>query len=132
MGGGAYLRPRDALKIGQVYLASGTWNGRRIVSQAWVKESTAHQSTFTPAMKDEGEHEYGYGWHIHHLQVEGRSFRVYAAEGNGGQFVIVVPDLDMVIGINGGSYGEFGKWYRWELDLVPQYILAAAIPSQKR
>ena len=128
MGGGAYLRPRDALKIGQLYLSGGTWNGRRVVSQAWVKESTGHQSTFTPAFQDEGQHEYGFGWHIHHLQAEGRSFRVYAAEGNGGQFVVVVPDLDMVIAINGGSYGEFGKWYRWELDLVPQYILAAAVP----
>ncbi|HUO29711.1 MAG TPA: serine hydrolase [Bryobacteraceae bacterium] len=125
MGGGAYLRPRDELKIGQLYLAGGVWNGRRVVSEDWVKESTAHHSSFTPAMPDEGAHEYGYGWHIHHLRLGNRVFRDYAAEGNGGQFVIVVPDLDLVVGINGGSYGEFAKWYRWEFDLVPQYVLAA-------
>jgi hypothetical protein len=37
-----------------------------------------------------------------------------------------------VIGFNGGSYGEFPKWYRWELELVPQYIIPAAIGSAGR
>jgi hypothetical protein len=56
---------------------------------------------------------------------------VYAAGGNGGQFIIVVPDLDLVIGLNGGSYGQFDRWYRWQLELVPQYILPAVSNSTK-
>ncbi len=39
---------------------------------------------------------------------------------------MVIPDLDMVVGFNGGNYGEFSKWYRWGLQLVPQYIIPAA------
>jgi CubicO group peptidase (beta-lactamase class C family) len=35
-GGGVYLRPRDALKLGQLYLAGGLWNGTRVVSRDWV------------------------------------------------------------------------------------------------
>ncbi|HUA57556.1 MAG TPA: serine hydrolase [Verrucomicrobiae bacterium] len=132
MGGGAYLRPRDELKLGQLYLSQGMWNGRRVVSQKWVEDSTAHHSTFTASLPNEGRHEYGYGWHIHQLSAGGREFRDFAAEGNGGQFVIVVPELDLVVGINGGSYGEFGKWYRWEFELVPQYILEAAISKTGR
>jgi len=129
-GGGWYLRPRDELKLGQLYLNGGTWNGRRIVSEEWVEESTAHQSSFTPALDTEGEHQYGFGWHIHKLNAGGRVYRDFAAGGNGGQLVIVIPELDLVVAFNGGSYGEFRKWYRWELELVPQYIIPAATPPQ--
>jgi CubicO group peptidase (beta-lactamase class C family) len=132
MGGGAYVRPRDELKLGQLYLSGGVWNGRRVVSKEWVEQSIAHHSSFTPAMEIEGEHQYGYGWHIHYLKSGGQTYRDYAAGGNGGQVVIVIPELDMVVGFNGGSYGEFLKWYRWELELVPQYIIPAALPKKER
>lgn len=129
MGGGLYLRPRDELKLGQLYLSDGIWHGRRVVSKEWVRASTEHHSSFTPALDIEGSHEYGYGWHIHYLKSGPHVFRDYAAGGNGGQFVIVIPDLDMVIAIKGGSYGQFPKWYRWELALVPKYIIPAALPK---
>jgi len=126
MGGGAYLRPRDQLKLGQLYLNGGVWNGKRIVSRDWVTESISVHSRFAPTSGFGQKHEYGYGWHIHELKSGVKTYRVFAAEGNGGQFVIVVPDLDLVVGITGGSYGEFGQWYRWELELVPQFIIPAA------
>jgi hypothetical protein len=40
---------------------------------------------------------------------------------------MVIPDLALVVSINGGSYGEFTKWYRWGLQLVPQYIIPALL-----
>jgi len=131
MGGGAYVRPRDELKLGQLYLSGGVWNGHRVVSKEWAEQSIANHSSFTPAMEIEGEHEYGYGWHIHYLKSGGKVYRDCAAGGNGGQVVIVIPELDMVVGFNGGSYGEFPKWYRWELELVPQYIIPAALPKKE-
>ena len=48
MGGGAYLRPRDQLKLGQLYLDGGFWNGKRVVSKNWVTESTSVHSRFSP------------------------------------------------------------------------------------
>lgn len=126
MGGGAYLLPRDELKLGQLYLDGGLWNGRRVVSKEWTTESTARHSTFAPNLKDEPQHDYGYGWHERNfIRVGDRILRDYVAGGNGGQLIIVIPDLDMVVGINGGSYGDF-RWYRWELDLLPQFIVPAA------
>jgi CubicO group peptidase (beta-lactamase class C family) len=127
MGGGAYLRPRDQLKLGQLYLDGGLWNGKRIVSKEWVAESTSVHSHFAPKYSLGQQHSYGYGWHIHDLRSGANTYRVFAAEGNGGQIVLVVPDLDLVVGITGGSYGEFDQWYRWDLELVPQFIMPAAV-----
>jgi CubicO group peptidase (beta-lactamase class C family) len=129
MGGGLYLRPRDELKLGQLYLSGGTWHATRIVSEDWVRQSTTGYSTFDPQTNYDALHEYGFGWHINRLQVGDRVFRADSAGGNGGQIVMVIPDLDLVVSINGGSYGEFTKWYRWGLQLVPQYIIPAL--SQK-
>lgn len=129
MGGGAYLLPRDELKLGQLYLDGGTWNGKRILSKTWVDESTSFHSRFDPSVSLGQEHEYGYGWHINFLKSGDKVYRAFSAGGNGGQFVIVIPELSLVIGINGGSYGEFNRWYRWETELVPQFILPAVKSS---
>jgi CubicO group peptidase (beta-lactamase class C family) len=125
MGGGLYLRPRDELKLGQLYLSGGIWHATRIVSEGWVRQSTSVYSTFDPQTNYDAPHEYGFGWHINRLQAGDRIFRAYSAGGNGGQIVMVIPELDLVVGVNGGSYGEFTKWYRWGLQLIPQYIIPA-------
>ncbi len=128
MGGGAYVEPRDQLKLGQLYLSGGVWNGKRLVGVDWVRDSTVLHARFSPESSLGQEHGYGFGWHLHTLKSGGKAYKVFAAEGNGGQFILVVPALDMVIGITGGAYGEFSQWYKWELELVPQFI----IPSVKR
>ena len=107
-----YLRPRDELKLGQLYLSGGVWNGKHVVSKRWVGVSTTAHARFDPQTAYDAPHDYGYGWHINYLKSGGRTFRAYSAGGNGGQIIMVIPDLDLVIGFNGGSYGEFTKWYR--------------------
>ena len=82
MGGGAYLRPRDQLKLGQLYLAGGLWNGKRIVDKAWVAQSTSVHSRFPAAYSLGQKHEYGYGWHIHDLRSGAKTYRVFAADGH--------------------------------------------------
>ena len=116
--GGLYLRPRDALKLGQLYLSQGRWKGRQLVSASWVDASTKRRTQFDDA------HGYGYGWHLHEMKSGGRTYREYAAEGNGGQFIIVVPDLDLAVAIAAGNYGDFQTWYGLQ-DLVPRYIIPA-------
>jgi len=126
MGGGMYVRPRDQVKLGQLYLTKGIWNGRRVISERWVRESWNIAGTFKRGVVPfDRDHRYGYAWHIHDLEWQGRRYRDYSAGGNGGQNVIVIPDLDMVIGITGGSYGEGMRFMRFELEYVPKYIIAA-------
>jgi CubicO group peptidase (beta-lactamase class C family) len=118
LAGGIYLRPRDMLKLGQLYLSGGTWHGRRVVDASWVRASTTEHSRFAP------DHRYGYGWHLHTFRAGGRDYREYAAEGNGGQFVIVLPELDLTVAITAGNYGDFRTWYALQ-ELVSRYVIPA-------
>lgn len=129
-GGGLYLRPRDQLKLGQLYLNGGVWNGKRVVRKDWVEKSISPQSTFGKTLG--ADHDYGYGWHLYHFEVGDHSYHAYAAGGNGGQIVMAIPDLDLVVGFTGGAYGEFTKWYKWQTELVPQFIIPAATSTIAR
>jgi CubicO group peptidase (beta-lactamase class C family) len=130
LGGGLYLRARDQLKLGQLYLSGGVWNGKRILSEAWVKDSVTRHSGFPPIIPTDTDHGYTYAWHTRLLKAGGREFRDYYAAGNGGQYVLVLPDLDMVVGITGGDYAERAKFFPWESQLVPQYLIPAALSGE--
>ncbi|HEV2111734.1 MAG TPA: serine hydrolase [Gammaproteobacteria bacterium] len=125
MGGGIYLRPRDMLKLGQLYLDGGTWDGKRILSEAWVKAATTQHSYF-PASDYVPGHGYGYTWHLFQVTVGGKTYSEYMAQGNGGQLVMVVPELDLAAVITAGNYGNFPTWRKFFEELMPQYVIAAA------
>jgi CubicO group peptidase (beta-lactamase class C family) len=127
LGGGLYIRPRDALKLGQLYLDGGVWKGHRIISLEWVKDSVSYHSGFKPVFDLDVDHNYGYGWHLRDHKAGGRVFHDYYAGGNGGQLTIVIPELDMVVQFTGGDYAEARKFFRWEIELTPQYIIPAAL-----
>ncbi|MBK8283774.1 MAG: serine hydrolase [Ahniella sp.] len=116
--GGIYLRPRDALKLGQLYLDRGRWRGKRVVPAQWVADSTKRHAEFDAA------HGYGYAWHLRDIQVGTQVFRSYAAEGNGGQFIIVVPEVELVVMIAGGNYGDFKTWFALS-NLVGSHVIPA-------
>ncbi len=118
-GGGVQMRPRDLLKFGQLYLNGGTWNGHRIVDKSWVETSTSHQID-NPNGSD------GFAWHRFTLDANGHHYQEYEASGNGGQFLIVVPGLDLTVVITAGNYGQYGIWRTFREQLVPRYVLAAA------
>lgn len=124
LGGGLHIRPRDALKLGQLYLDGGVWNGKRVVSKSWVAVSTAPHP-----MNARGTD--GYDWHLNDITLGGRVFKEYDASGNGGQLVMVIPELDLVVMFTGGNYGNFGVWRHFRDELLPRYILAAVSPAAR-
>jgi CubicO group peptidase (beta-lactamase class C family) len=132
LGGGAFLRPRDLLKVGQAYLDGGVWKGRRIVNAAWVKESTAPRMKITRATTGLTEEEFGeaysegedaLAWHLNGLRSGERRHTAYAATGNGGQLLIVAPELHLVAVFTGGNYLQGGIWSRWPDQLIGEYIV---------
>jgi CubicO group peptidase (beta-lactamase class C family) len=118
LGGGWRFRLRDFMKLGQLYLNGGTWQGRRIVSEEWVRHSTAPRYALGTATR------YGYQWWLREYPYAGRTVQAYYASGNGGQFVVVIPELDLVIAVFGGNYNERAGSLMIA-DLIPRYILPA-------
>jgi CubicO group peptidase (beta-lactamase class C family) len=117
MGGGAQFLPRDFMKFGQMMLDGGIWRGRRIVGTDWVKRSTA------PLHEMRGLH-YGYFWWGIDLPYKGGKLPAFYAAGNGGQVVMVVPALDLVVAIYGGNYSDKVMYAAQEV-YTPKYILPA-------
>ncbi len=100
-GGGLRLKPRDMVKIGQLVLAGGNWNGHRIVSKAWIDASTAAHT------KASATYDYGYLWWLGRSRHDEREVRVLAALGRGGQSIRIVPDLDLVVAVTAGYYQDY-------------------------
>jgi CubicO group peptidase (beta-lactamase class C family) len=125
MGGGMRFRARDFMKLGQLYLDGGTWHGKRIVSADWVKRSTVARYPMF------GQQSYGYLWWMLPYEYKGRTLQTYFMAGNGGQIVMVIPELDMVVASFGGNYNEAAALTTTG-KLVPQYILPAVGESSSK
>jgi CubicO group peptidase (beta-lactamase class C family) len=90
-GGGLQLTTRDLWKLGQLYLNGGKWNGRQVISQAWVKRSVSPHANARP------ETDYGYLWWLQTFHVGGRPVKTWGMYGTGGNKVYVLPDADAVV-----------------------------------
>ncbi len=101
--GGAelFMKPRDMAAFGLLYLNGGRWNGRQIVPASWVKESTRNQMQGVEA--DDG---YGYWWWRDLTGDIG-----YRASGWGGQHIVVLPGLNMVVAANFGDPDGLRRWF---------------------
>jgi len=115
-GGGLRLQSRDLLKLGQLYLNGGSWNGKRIVSESWVKSST------TPHAQIDEQTNYGYLWWLKDFKAGERSWSAYFMSGNGGNKVAVFPQLEMVVIITSTNYNTKGMHEQTER-LLTEYIL---------
>jgi CubicO group peptidase (beta-lactamase class C family) len=134
LGGGAFMRPRDLLKLGQMYLDKGVWNGKRIVSADWVRESTAAHIEINPTTTGLSAEDFGnsyapgsdgYAWHRNGIRVGERVVETYAASGNGGQIVLVVPEYDLAVAFTGGNYRQGGIWGGWGDEFIGAEIIPA-------
>jgi CubicO group peptidase (beta-lactamase class C family) len=97
------MTPRQLLAFGELYLNHGRFNGQAVVPAPWVRRSCVGRARELPSWARAEEpgrdpdpmrdRRYGYGWWVHALGGHDTCF----AWGFGGQYVFVVPDLDLVI-----------------------------------
>jgi len=88
---GLNLTPFDMLNLGKLYLNKGMYNGVRVISEEWINKATTFKITtnnvepFSPG--------YGYFWWIGDVN----SHKYFFANGYGGQFIVVVPDFNLIV-----------------------------------
>ncbi len=129
-GTGLYLKSRDLAAIGLLYLNQGYWEGEQILSQDWIAEATYPHVT----LRDTGETaglpavEYGYQWWV---RKQG-TYESYMALGYAGQYIIVIPELDLVVVITSIeqpwiSPDEMSDTNLIDLELLEQYVIPSVI-----
>ncbi len=102
--GGLFLRPVDMALFGCLYLRKGAFNGCRIIPAQWIVDSTArHMEGFAA--------DYGYQWWVRSdLYLESAEpLSLFYAYGFGGQFIFVVPAMDMVVVTTGQNEQSNGR-----------------------
>jgi CubicO group peptidase (beta-lactamase class C family) len=118
---GLAMRPRDLTKLGQLVLNHGAWDGRQIVSAAWIDAS------ITPQIQASQLYFYGYQWWLGRSLVNLHQVDWAVGYGLGGQRLYIAPQLDMVVLVMTGLYpSDMQAWV--PLQVLNRYALAAVQP----
>lgn len=118
-GWGLRITTMDMAKFGQLLLQKGQWNGKEIIPAAWIDEATTFKIDQNPdarqSQRDSSDWLQGYCYQFWRCRNNG-----FRADGAYGQFIIVLPDQDVVIAINSESPDM-----QDEINLVWKYLFPA-------
>lgn len=103
--GGLYLKAEDLAKIGYLILREGVWEGNQIVSTEWVEESTSPKVYDIFPQDPVWDWGYGYQWWSIDV-ISSEMPRIVFAPGYGGQYLFIVPELDLLAVFN--SWNIYG------------------------
>jgi CubicO group peptidase (beta-lactamase class C family) len=133
--GSFFIRPEDMIKIGCMVKDDGAWNGKRIVSARWIKEST---DTTIPipgfSFVKSGKSKiaipqptyYGYYWYSEQLKTKAWSEDILFASGNGGQYIMIIRALNLVVVFTQSNYDSWKA--KRAFDILTKYIIPAVTP----
>ena len=110
---------RDLARLGLLYLNDGVWNGERILPEGWTEYVASPSPAQPPRERADGSQAPGYGAQFwlygeRHGLPEGS----YAARGNRGQYLMIVPDRDLLIVRRGFDDGGGFDLARFSADLI--------------
>ena len=123
MGGtGLHLKPRDMLCFGILMLSDGFWEGRQIIPRDYLKTAQLKKiDTANPSDPNQDPNwSSGYCY-----QMWRCAFPAFRADGMGGQFIVVLPEHDMVVVFTSALGTDTG----YPLTLIQKYLLPDTFPS---
>lgn len=110
-GNGIWLNVYDMAKFGSLYLHNGAWQGQQLVPAAWVHDSTSVQFD-----RSTGSADYGYQWWVRTFGQQ--CYPAYFAQGHGGQYIFVVPDLQLIVVFTSDYTGSSSIYWQFVNDIV--------------
>ena len=113
---GSSLRSRDMLKLGLLVADRGKWNGEQLWPEAFIDKAVS------PIYANKAGHTYGYFWWGNELEIDGRKHRCISARGAGGQFIFILPTLDLIVVVT--SHNK-DKAMRYPFDFLKDDVLPA-------
>ncbi len=123
-GWGLSVRTEDISKLGQLYLQKGNWEGKQLLSEAWVEEATSFQTS--NGSNPDSDWDQGYGYQFWRCR-----YNAYRGDGAFGQYCIVFPEQDAVLAITSGSDDLQGILnVVWE-QLLPAMQEASLAPDEE-
>jgi CubicO group peptidase (beta-lactamase class C family) len=119
-GSGLFMTPADMAKFGYLYLKKGKWDGRQVVPEQWIDDSTQLQIDTPRGLG--GHYGYGYQWWMN-------SFGGYSARGYAGQYIFVIPRYEMVVVFTSGlsGYDFFLPEYLADVFILPAVQSSTAL-----
>lgn len=121
-GSGLFLKTRDMLKFGQLFIDEGVWQGQQLISPEWVAASVTRHVDVSGTTSL--THDYGYQWWLTDLAYKNGSTPAYITSGYGGQYIFAMPEIDVVVAFTGQNY-EHGERIGDLYTLVEHFILDA-------
>ncbi len=125
--GGIHITARDAARFGWLYLNEGEYQGDQIVPADWVRASL---QTYSENAKKYGglifkNLGYGYGWWSATVGDHGFNF----AWGHGGQLIVLLDELDMVIVTTADPFFGEHSGNSWQHEKATFNLVGAFIKS---
>lgn len=115
---GSSLRSRDMLKMGLLVLNDGKWQGKQLIPAAYMKTATG------PIKRNSAKSDYGYFWWSQDIAISDRTYRCKQGRGAGGQFIFIVPDIELVTVVTAHNKGMGDM-----LKAFPEKVLSAFLPK---
>lgn len=115
--GGSEYRSRDFLKLIQLCLNKGQWNGKQIISSQWIAKAT------TPKVEAYNDMEYGYFLWLKTFGKD-KKYQAFCMAGNGGNKILACPELDVTVVITATNYNN-GNAHNYTDEIMNNYVIPA-------
>lgn len=114
--GGSGYTSRHFLKFIQLIHNEGKWNGQQLIPQDWMQKATSPQVQAWPGM------DYGYFLWLAQFGPEDQKVRCNCMNGNGGNRMISIPELDATIVVTTTNYGNRNA-HNYVDEMLNKYII---------